>query len=187
MGKKKTILDLSQLERFTKLEDQEFKMTKIGSKREGSQVGVGQYETGDFSLMEINHPSVPVGSVGGFITGRGFGYLRTSPIVKIVDSDDISTTFETEGGIYKLQMWPRPRASLKPVICEKCGTISEMKDLDMKMGGLLCPTCRVILFQPYVDKEYFHERNRRDSEARAEERAADKAEKDSSGDGQEGT
>lgn len=182
MGKKKVALDLSLLERFTKMDDQEFKMTKIGSKREGSQVGVGQYETGDFSLMEIHHPSVSADSVGGFITGRGFNYLRTSPIVKIVDSDDISTTFETEGGIYKVQMWPKPRTALKPVICKDCGTISEMKDLEMKMGGLLCPTCRVILFQPYVDEEFFDERARRAREPEVVE-----TETDSSGDGQEST
>ena len=181
--KKTKTLDLTLLERFLKMEDkQDFKMTKIGSKRIGSQVGVGQYETGYFSLIEIHHKSVPPGSVGAFITAPGFSYLRTSPIVKITDSDDISTTFETEGGIYKLQKWPKPRTSLKPVICEKCGTISEMKELEMKMGGLLCPTCRVILFQPYVDEEFFDERTRRARESEAVE-----TETDSEGDGQEST
>ena len=101
---KKMKLDLAPLERFTKLEDQEFKMTKIASKRDGSMVGVGQYEVGDFSLMELSLKGAP-GAVGGFITGRGFNYLRTSPIVKIVDFDDRSTTFETEGGVYKLEKY----------------------------------------------------------------------------------
>lgn len=176
MGKKKvTELDLSLLERFTKLDDQEFKMTKIGSKREGSMVGVGQYETGDFSLMELDQKGAP-GGVGGFITGRGFGYLRTSPIVKVTDHDGISTTFETEGGIYKVQMWPRPRTALKPVKC-KCGKVSELKDLTIKMGGLLCPKCRVVIFEPYRDEEYFDERARRAREPEAVE-----TEEDSSGD-----
>jgi hypothetical protein len=97
-------LDLAPLERFTKLEDQEFKLTKIGSKRD-SYVGVGQYEVGDFSLMEYPATKDQPEAVGAFITGRGFNYLRTSPIVKIVDQDENSTTFETEGGVYKLEKY----------------------------------------------------------------------------------
>jgi hypothetical protein len=46
----------------------------------------------------------------------------------------------------------------------KCGTTTDIKDMPMKMGGLLCPKCRVILFQPYVDEEYFVEFNRRKEE-----------------------
>jgi hypothetical protein len=45
--------------------------------------------------------------------------------------------------------------------CPKCKTKTDIKDMDMKMGGLLCPKCRVILFQPYVDEEYFEEYRRR--------------------------
>lgn len=29
------------------------------------------------------------------------------------------------------------------------------------MGGLLCPKCRTILYQPYVDEEYLEEYLRR--------------------------
>ena len=176
---RKAKLDLSLLERFTKLEDQEFKMTKIASKREGSMVGVGQYETGDFSLMELSLKGAP-GAVGGFITGRGFSYLRTSPIVKITESDDISTTFETEGGVYKVQMWPKPRTALKPKECPECKTVTELKDMPMKMGGLLCPKCRVILFEPYRDEEFFDERARR-------AREPVQTEEDNQEDGQEST
>lgn len=184
---RKKKLDLSLLERFTKRDDdQEFKMTKIASKREGSMVGVGQYETGDFSLMELSLKDAP-DAVGGFITGRGFNYLRTSPILKIVDHDDISTTFETEGGIYKVQMWPKPRTATKPKECPDCKTVSDLKDMEMKMGGLLCPKCRVILYQPYVDEEYFDERVRRVREKDAEARAAEAAEENRGGDGQEGS
>lgn len=48
--------------------------------------------------------------------------------------------------------------------CPKCHTKTDIKDMDMKMGGLFCPNCRRILFQPYVDKEYFEEYKRRQSE-----------------------
>lgn len=95
-------LDISALKRFTKLENQEFKLTKIGSKRD-SYVGVGQFEVGDFSLHEYPATETLPEQIGAFITGRGFGYLRTSPIVAVTAFDQNSTTFETEGGIYKLE------------------------------------------------------------------------------------
>lgn len=110
--KKTEELDLSALERFTKLDDQEFIMKKIGSKR-ASMVGVGQYEVGDFSLMEYPATDKLPESVGAFITGRGFNYLRTSPIVKIVDQDENSTTFETEGGVYKLEKYVPGKQALE--------------------------------------------------------------------------
>lgn len=45
--------------------------------------------------------------------------------------------------------------------CNKCQTVTDIKDMTMKMGGLLCPNCRRILFQPYVDPEFFEEYKRR--------------------------
>lgn len=183
-NKKKTVkkakVDLTELIRFTKLEDkQEFKLTKIGSKRPNSMVGVGMSESGDFSLMEIPLPDQP-DAVAAFIRGRGFSYLRTSPIVKVTVATPKSTTFETEGGIYKLEKYPPSRP--EPKACPKCKTVSSIKDMDMKMGGLLCPKCNVILYQPYVDEEYFYERIRR-----AREPQAVGTEENSSGDGQEST
>ena len=52
----------------------------------------------------------------------------------------------------------------------KCGTTSELKDMIIKMGGLLCPKCRIILFQPYVDKEYFQESTRRRNQLEKDEK-----------------
>lgn len=96
-------VDLKPLKRFLKSKD-EFKLTKIGSKRE-SRVGVGQYENGDFSLVKIPESDQGPEGQAACITGRGFHYLRTSPILKIIDHDKDSTTFETEGGIYKLERY----------------------------------------------------------------------------------
>lgn len=48
--------------------------------------------------------------------------------------------------------------------CKRCNIFVETKDMDIKMGGLLCPKCRVILFAPYVDEEYFEEYRRRNKE-----------------------
>lgn len=96
-------IDLKSLERFVD-DDGEFKLTKIGSKR-SSRVGVGQYQNGDFSLVTI--PESDEGPEGkAACVGRGLStYLRTSPIIKIIDQDSNSTTFETEGGIYKLERY----------------------------------------------------------------------------------
>lgn len=160
------IPDLKDLERFSKLEDQEFKLTKIGSKRSG-RVGVGQSETGDFYLHTYEATDELPEQVGVAIKGRGFSYLRTSPIVKIVDTTEDSTTFETEGGIYKVEKFPPARPA--PKKCDKCSTTTDLKDMDMKMGGLLCPNCRVILFAPHVDSEYFDERARRYRESQKDE------------------
>ena len=101
-------LDLSALKRFENLE-QEFKLSKIGSKRPNSLVGVGMYEVGDFSLMTYEATDTRPEQIGVFITGRGFSFLRTSPIVAIVDQDEDSTTFETEGGIYKIEKYCSPK------------------------------------------------------------------------------
>lgn len=158
-------LDLSALKRFENLEDQEFRLTKIGSKR-ASRVGVGQSETGDFGLHTYEATDIMPEQIGALIMGRGFNYLRTSPIVAITDQDERSTTFETEGGIYKLEMFPTARP--EPKTCHKCGTANNYKDMIMKMGGLLCIKCHVILCEPYVDEEYFNERARRCKEESSE-------------------
>lgn len=164
-------LDLSLFRRFEGLEDQDFKLTKTGSKRR-SMVGVGQYETGSFRIFDYDqykdeHPELE-GKYGAFIQGRGFGdFLRTSPILKINEYDDRSVSFETEGGYYKLAMHPSPRPA--PKECHKCGTVNDYKDMIMKMGGLLCTNCNVILCEPYSDEEYFNERARRYKEPAEDE------------------
>jgi hypothetical protein len=102
---KENTVDLKALERFVKSKER-FILQKIGSKRKNSAVGVGQYEVGDFSILEYPvNEEFPVPQFGAYIAGNGFHHLRTSPIVKIVSFDDTSTTFETEGGVYKLSIY----------------------------------------------------------------------------------
>lgn len=43
----------------------------------------------------------------------------------------------------------------------KSGHENDIEKMILKMGGLLCVKCHTIVFQPYVDKEYFEEYNRR--------------------------
>ncbi len=54
--------------------------------------------------------------------------------------------------------------------CKKCNIVVDIKDMTMKMGGLLCPKCRVILYQPYLDEEYFEEYRRRQKEREEKEK-----------------
>lgn len=49
-------------------------------------------------------------------------------------------------------------------MCKRCDIETDIKDMEMKMGGLLCPKCRVVLYTPYVDEEYFIEFRRRNKE-----------------------
>ena len=99
-------MNLDALKRFEESEDY-FKLTKVDSKRP-SLVGVGQFETGVFRLVKMPADSygpewVSVCIMGG--SGINPRFLRTSPIVKIVDHDENSTTFETEGGVYRLEKY----------------------------------------------------------------------------------
>lgn len=55
--------------------------------------------------------------------------------------------------------------------CRNCKTSTEIEDMPIKMGGLLCPECRTIIFQPYVDPEYFIELKRRNKEYEEKENA----------------
>lgn len=80
---------------LTSLLEGTYTLTKIGSKRE-SKVGVGQCETGTASVCSVQGDPA-------MIVQRGFHYLRTSPIVKITENTETTVTFETEGGIYKLE------------------------------------------------------------------------------------
>lgn len=43
------------------------------------------------------------------------------------------------------------------VICKYCGKESFVEKLVLKFGGILCPHCRIILFNPYIDPIRFKE------------------------------
>lgn len=42
-----------------------------------------------------------------------------------------------------------------------CSGVININSLILKMGGLLCPHCNVIVYEPYVDSEYLKELERR--------------------------
>lgn len=102
------LLELSELGALSRFagSDSDFKLTKLSSKR-ASHVDVGQSYTGEFRFKEYPATDTLPAGIGATV-GRGFtSYLRTSPIVKIVDQNENSTTFETEGGTYRLEKYDK--------------------------------------------------------------------------------
>jgi hypothetical protein len=80
-----------------------YKLTKIEDFRFGFVLS-GDSVTGPLSIVEV------IGKPGVKVINKNYGggdfemsYIRTSPIVKVVDVTDSSVTFHTEGGIYKLE------------------------------------------------------------------------------------
>ena len=90
-------MNFQPLERFNDLPN-DFKLTKLSSKRPNSYVAEGETRTGIFRLFTYPETQTQPEAKGLFV-----GSLRTSPIVKIVDFGETHTIFETEGGIYKLE------------------------------------------------------------------------------------
>jgi hypothetical protein len=94
-----------KLEALTRFKDStdDFKLTKLSSKRPNSMVDVGQFVTGEFSLVEFPATDTLPEETGVHV-GRGFSRgIRTSPVVGIVDQSENATTFETQGGVYRLE------------------------------------------------------------------------------------
>ena len=91
-----TVLSITPQE-FKNLPDVRYRLTKTESFREG-WVNTGSTQSGDLSIVSVQ------GCPAARILGNGVsGYIRTSPIVKVVDQTDTSLTFHTEGGVYLLE------------------------------------------------------------------------------------
>jgi hypothetical protein len=104
--KKKTIkiaedvLDLVP-DAFKNLPDVDYRLTKTESSRPGS-VFQGDNVVGPANIVNvIGKPGVKVFQRGG--GGFDLTYIRTSPIVEVLDTTDTTITFRTEGGVYKLE------------------------------------------------------------------------------------
>jgi hypothetical protein len=82
-------------------DDATYKLTKTMSKYEGGFVGPGDTITGDLQIVNVASLGLPGVKISGH---RGFtDYIRTSPIVKVLDATETQITFETEGGVYMLE------------------------------------------------------------------------------------
>ena len=98
-----TVLDKTP-EEFKNLDDsREYKLTKVASSRPNIFVFEGDSVTGDLQIVEVSDLGLP----GVKVIGQGFtNYIRTSPIVKVVDKSENKITFQTEGGTYTLETMP---------------------------------------------------------------------------------
>lgn len=153
-------MDLTKFDRF---KGQYCRLTKTGSKRENSRIDVSQYEEGDASILEFPvNENYPTAQFAVMVVGPGWHrMLRTSPIVAILEETETSIKIETAGGFYTLEYVSSVNDFCK---CERCNKGFELKILTMKMGGLLCPDCSVILFYP-GSREYNYELKRRREES----------------------
>lgn len=95
------MLDLTVFHRFVDKGD--CTLIKLDAKRENSQIRKGQQCTGDFGLHKYEATSQKPEQFGAEVVGYGFQHMRTSPIVKIIDQNETSVTFETEGAVYRVE------------------------------------------------------------------------------------
>jgi hypothetical protein len=85
------------------LEDGNYTLTKTETSRYGF-VGVGDTVTGLVEIVERdNKPCVKVWNKDYNGRDRDASYIRTSPIVEVLDTTATSVVFRTEGGVYKLE------------------------------------------------------------------------------------
>lgn len=73
------------------------RLTKTVSKRTDSGVRAGESETGNVTVIQVDK------LVAVEINGRGFNYIRTSAVVKVIEHNRDMVQFETRGGIYVLE------------------------------------------------------------------------------------
>lgn len=90
---------------FKTLPDVDYKLTKIENTRKIGFVFSGDTTTGPLSIVEV----IGAGKPGVKVINRNddgdleLTYIRTSPIVEVLDKTDTTLTFRTEGGVYKLE------------------------------------------------------------------------------------
>lgn len=87
-------------EAFKSLPEGRYRLTKVENTRDCARVFVGNTVVGSPSIVEVfGLPAVKVWD-DSLINDR---YIRTSPIVEVVDTTDTTVTFKTEGGTYRLE------------------------------------------------------------------------------------
>jgi len=75
----------------------QYRLEKIGNKDPYTFVPIGMYAEGDMTIVNVlDKPGIRVKGPGRE------NYLRTSPVMFIINNDENSVRFETEGGIYLL-------------------------------------------------------------------------------------
>jgi len=97
------VLDVTPTEFKNLPADATYKLTKTGSKLYNFYVSDGDTMTGSLQIVNVKELGLP----GVKVNSRNYtDYIRTSPIVKVLDATSDTITFETEGGFYKLEKLP---------------------------------------------------------------------------------
>jgi hypothetical protein len=79
-------------------DDATYRLTKVLSKNTITMVGTGRSVSGSLCLVDVKKLGLL-----GIRVSRGFDYIRTSPITKVLTSTENGVVFETEGGVYVLE------------------------------------------------------------------------------------
>lgn len=89
---------------FLNLEDVNYRLTKTQNFRLG-MANDGDSVEGPLTIVEVKSLGLPGVKVINTSANRFFDnqYIRTSPIVKVLDAGENSITFETQGGVYLLE------------------------------------------------------------------------------------
>lgn len=80
--------------------DATYTLTKIGSKRPNIFVSEGDHIVGSLEVVQVPTTDKAGIKVQGHVP---WAYMRTSPVLSVVDATENSLTFETEGGVYRLE------------------------------------------------------------------------------------
>jgi len=83
--------------------DVEFSLEKISSKRANWSVGVGDRIVGMLSVVDLPPENDWAGGTAVRVDGRGWKYIRTSPVVNVMLENEGAMLIETEGGMYRLE------------------------------------------------------------------------------------
>lgn len=107
MNDDKELRDLDEAELLTLLPkelaaldmDAEYRLTKVEAFHDKTMV-----YTGDTVVGSLDFVQVPTTEKVGVRVFRSFSqYIRTSPVVKVLDATEGTVTFQTEGGVYKIE------------------------------------------------------------------------------------
>lgn len=102
-----TVIDQVPAEFLTLPNYHSYSLTKLSSSRPNWFVVPGMSTTGHVRIVNVlDKPGVLVYGT------RTYDYIRTSPIVKVLDTTSHSLTFQTEGGEYRLE-WPQRKDDTK--------------------------------------------------------------------------
>jgi hypothetical protein len=103
--KKKTLIKIDELikdlvpKEFKTLEDVTYTLTKTKELRSRTHVYQGQSVTGKLKIIGNTLPMA-------LVYRNNITFIRTSPIVEVLDQTKTILTFRTEGGVYELERLP---------------------------------------------------------------------------------